>query len=119
MAIEYGSKPRARITDPETSHEAAASVENVTEVQQAILRLFSRLGPFTDQGLVHTYESMFNSGRVPRASESGIRTRRKELERMRLVEHNGALVRLPSGRKARLYELTREGWSMVNGMERG
>lgn len=110
----YGSnKPRARSTDPYTSHEAAESVDNVSDVQLAILRLFARLGPFSDHGLVHTYQSFTNSGRVPKASESGIRTRRKELQRMRLIEDNGGWVRLESGRKAILWEITREGLALV------
>lgn len=41
----------ARLSDPETSHEAAASVENVRESQQRVYRIILDLGGATDERL--------------------------------------------------------------------
>jgi hypothetical protein len=86
---------RARVTDPETSHEAAESVDRVTETQEYILRALRR--PRADVELVEAYRSF---KRAPRASESGIRSRRAELVDRGLVVDTGRRVRLDSGRYA-------------------
>jgi hypothetical protein len=88
--------PAARHTDPQTSHEAAASVNNVTETQQVILRVFREFGPMCDASLVARLRLL-----APLlASESGIRSRRAELTRLGLIEDSGELVKLSSGRRA-------------------
>lgn len=86
---------KARVTDPETSHVAAESVDNVTETQAYILRALRR--PRADVELVEAYR---NFKRAPRASESGIRSRRAELVDRGLVIDTGRRVRLDSGRYA-------------------
>lgn len=63
--------PYARITDPQTSHDAADSVENVSATQSAILLILEFAK--TDQDLVDTYYSMSGAGLCPNASPSGIR----------------------------------------------
>lgn len=89
----------ARKSDPITSHEAAESVDEfrATETQQAILKLLVR--PMTDQDLVFEYQRLFFAGKAPRASESGVRSRRAELFQRELVVPVGFEV-LESGRKA-------------------
>lgn len=87
--------PHARNTDPKTSHDAAASVTNLTATQQAILKCYNR--PRTDVSLVEAYRNLKN---VPRASESGIRSRRAELVGQGLVIDTGLREKLPSGRHA-------------------
>jgi hypothetical protein len=80
------AEPRARTTDPETSHAAAASVRNPTANQAAVLRVLKNSGPITDETLVRAYtHNSHNNMNLPQQSESGIRTRRKELVDARLV----------------------------------
>jgi hypothetical protein len=67
----------ARHTDPLTSHEAADSVSRVTDTQEAILKLLVR--PMTDEELLTAYAWANAAGDAPRASASGIRSRRHEL----------------------------------------
>lgn len=78
--------PKARKTDPKTSHEAAKSVVRVTETQLIILQLLRK--PMTDQELVAAYTKLMPYT-APPASESGIRSRRAELVDFGLVEAKG------------------------------
>lgn len=92
--------PKARRTDPQTSHDAAESVKRVTDTQSYILQALRR--PRTDIQLVEAYVRI---GKAPRASESGIRSRRAELVRKGLVIDSGVKQVLPSGRKAIVWAL--------------
>jgi hypothetical protein len=87
--------PFARITDPVTSHEAAESVDNVSETQKYILKALNH--PRTDPDLAEAYLNLKGS---PRASLSGIRSRRAELVAKGLVKDTGDRVKLESGRRA-------------------
>lgn len=78
---------KARKTDPATSHEAADSVVFVTETQDSVYRLLSKR--MTDFELVDVYRKQMRLGKVPFASESGIRSRRSELVALGLVEAKG------------------------------
>lgn len=91
--------PRARRTDPKTSHDAAESVYDVTATQDYVLRALRK--PRTDVELLEAYR---NFKRAPRASESGLRTRRSELVRQGLVRDSGRRVVLESGRAAIVWE---------------
>jgi hypothetical protein len=111
------SRARARRTDPTTSHEAAASVTDLTAKQAAVLDVLGAIGPATDEALVREYERRRRFaidlapswGRgyrpppediLPEQSASGIRTRRSELVdagRVRAVDHEG---RTASGRRS-------------------
>ena len=91
--------PRARRTDPKTSHDAADGVRDVTATQDYVLRALRR--PRTDVELVEAYR---NFKRAPRASESGLRTRRSELVRRGLVRDSGRRIVLESGRAAIVWE---------------
>ena len=90
--------PYARKTDPQTSHDAARSVGNITPTQKYILKVLER--PRTDMELVEAYR---NLKLAPRASESGIRSRRAELVNRGLVVDSGGRVKLPSGRWATIW----------------
>lgn len=99
-------EPRARTTDPETSHAAARSVTKLTAKQEAVVKVLRALGPATDQTLVLSYRDMSQGGQVPQQSESGVRTRRNELASMepaRVVRVG--TVKLPSGRRAILWKV--------------
>lgn len=69
--------PKARLTDPITSVEAADSVTNLTATKKAILDLLKF--PCTDEDLVNRYQKLARTYAVPMASPSGIRSRRHEL----------------------------------------
>lgn len=90
--------PRARLTDPQTSHEAAESVKNISATQQAILDLLK--APMTDEELVDRYYDLVDRGAAPNASPSGIRSRRAELAKRNLVVDSSMRARLASGRNA-------------------
>lgn len=95
--------PFARTTDPETSHEAAASVKNLTATQDAILALFTSTSvALTDESLVALYHRARSHG-APYASDSGIRSRRAELVRLGKLRDTGLKIKLASGRNAILW----------------
>lgn len=93
-------RPRARVTDPVTSHLAAASVTALRESQSAILAMFG--GPWTDEELIDRYYQAMSAGIVPAQSESGIRTRRKELVDAGFLVASG-MGRSRSGRSSTLW----------------
>lgn len=86
--------PFARLTDPETSHEAAQSVTNITPLKQEILQRL--MTPMTDADLIATIKS---SSRLL-VTESGVRSRRAELVQAGLVKDTGERVKLATGRSA-------------------
>lgn len=92
---------KARRTDPITSHDAADSVDNITQTQSYVLRCLRR--PRVDVELVSAYREYKTA---PRASESGIRSRRAELVDRGLVIDTGRRVRLESGRYAIVWGLS-------------
>jgi hypothetical protein len=92
-------RAHARTGDPITSHEAAASIESdkIRASQEAVWLVLKMDGPMHDQRLVQRYSDL---GGMPAQSESGIRTRRKELVTKGKVEDTGQRVVLDSGRKS-------------------
>lgn len=98
-------KAKARTTDPHTSHEAAASVKNLTQTQMAILNVLIKLRrPAADEEIIHHYQVQARLGIAPRASESGIRSRRAELVAYGKVVGKGE-GRTASNRKTVLWGL--------------
>lgn len=83
----------ARTTDPDTSHQAAASLTDVRESQRAVHRLLRVYGPTTDETLMR----LANMTGL-HISPSGLRTRRHELVALGLVHDTGVRVPLASGR---------------------
>ena len=78
---------RARRTDPDTSHAAAASVTKLTDKQQAVVEVMRKMGgECTDHALGNRYAAShsYNEG-LPEQSTSGLRTRRSELVSRGLV----------------------------------
>lgn len=85
----------ARHTDPETSHEAAESIrDQAWSLQRYVLWYLQKYGPMDDSELCDWLQQH---------SPSSVRTRRKELERMGLVEWTGEYGTTASGRRARLW----------------
>jgi len=89
----------ARKTDPKTSHDAADSVKDITKTQEYVLKALKR--PRNDTQLIEAYRSLKTA---PRASESGIRSRRSELVGAGLVVDSGKRVKMPSGRFSIVWE---------------
>ena len=85
--------PRARNTDPKTSHDAAATISKtkLRETQKAVLDVLGILGSATDEQLVDEYSRLSNIGHfyIPMQTASGIRTRRKELADRGLIKNVG------------------------------
>ena len=98
------TQARARRTDPETSHAAAASltVDGLRASQAAVLKFLQEGGPMTDAALVEDYPQ--HAEDMPRQSQSGLRSRRAELTAGGLVEDTGRRVRLESGRQAIVWQ---------------
>jgi hypothetical protein len=92
----------ARNTDIETSHEAAASVTNITPTREYILKALRK--PRTDSEMIEFYRGL---KKAPLASESGLRSRRAELVEMGLVRDSGKRVRLESGRYSVVWEVVK------------
>jgi hypothetical protein len=90
----------ARRGDPETSHEAAASVTGLRESQAEVLGVIRRRGPMTDEEVLKVLSDRGERPWTP----SGARTRRSELVTAGLVKDSGRRKRLPTGRRSILWE---------------
>jgi hypothetical protein len=89
------TRPRARGTDPQTSHKAAKRArEGLTQKQQAVLDLFEYMEllnrgthqtkvRMTDPQMIAKYNSFREQRGWPAQSDSGLRTRRHELTEMK------------------------------------
>ena len=87
----------ARRSDPDTSWEAARSVDHIRESQAEVLALFQHHGPMTDEMARSLYHG--------KQSLSGFRTRRSELvDQGRLVD-TGRRARGSTGRRMILWSV--------------
>lgn len=97
----------ARTSDPWTSHAAARSIteEQLRDSQRAVLDAFRQYGALHHEALIELYEyARVNDGKPwPRQSESGLRTRTKELRDAGFIEDTGETIRLPSGRQSKVW----------------
>ncbi len=94
------TKARARRTDPETSHEAAASVTDLNEKQSMVKKVMLWHGAMTDHEI---YKRLQEHGFL--MSRSGARTRRSELVEIGQAKYTGKKKKLPTGRRARIWAL--------------
>lgn len=94
-------EPKARRSDPETSHAAAASVTELNAKQKSVLSLFQSFVAMHDEALIKLYRS---TSAMPQ-SQSGLRTRRKELARRGMIVDSGARVPTQSGRQSIVWKL--------------
>lgn len=105
----FSPSAHARRTDPDTSHAAAASItpDKLTANQNAVMLVFWEYeSPMTDVDLVARYEKLRKPMGLPVQSESGLRTRRKELVTRGQLHDTGVRCKLPSGRMAILWDVT-------------
>lgn len=103
-AVVYSNTtPRARNTDPRTSHNAAASVatDTVTRTQALILEALQASGPLTDEQLCQRIADV----ECKPVSVSGIRTRRSELVTAGRVIDTGRRQPTLTGRSAIVWSL--------------
>lgn len=91
---------RARKTDPETSHEAARSVKDLRRSQWEVYRAFQRLGKMTDEELLSEYQYVS----AHKQSDSGLRTRRKELVDLGWLRDTGERKTTYAGRSTIVWE---------------
>lgn len=75
----------------------------VTPAQEAVYNVLKQFGQMPDHALV----PLAQHAAGVHLSSSGIRTRRRELERLGLVKDTGKTVRTGSGRKAVIFEAVR------------
>lgn len=96
----------ARATDPQTSHDAAASItsQSLRASQIDIWWVLTKYGALPDFALIEVYKAEVNAEMVTRQSDSGIRTRRKELTSLGLVRFTGRYAETPGGRSAQVWE---------------
>lgn len=90
--------PGARITDPETSHEAAKSLkaENLSETKRAIVKILTYKN-LTDDQIYQLFVQGADQGYWKPASISGVRSRRAELVKEGLLERKSQ-SKTPFGR---------------------
>lgn len=109
-----GGRPEAhaRRSDISTSHTAAQSLshQQLTDTQQAVGAVLNKYGPLTDAGLIDKYRELEGSKgtRLPAATDSSLRTRRKELVD-RLVVFDCGKTRSESGRPTTMWGTKRPG----------
>ena len=97
-------KARARLTDPQTSHDAANSVKDLTGVQERILKLFELPhAGYTDEELIRAYNSAY--GYHFPATESSIRSRRSELVHRQYLADSGQRRLTKAGRGTTVWSL--------------
>jgi hypothetical protein len=87
----------ARLTDPETSQEAADRAD--THGSQSAVLAALQAGPGTDRQIVRRVQATLGVW-----SPERLRTARSELVRRGLVEWTGQLATLPTGRHARIWQ---------------
>lgn len=98
--------PAARTGDPQTSHDAAASVTKLRPRQHSVLRVMKWFGnAATDEKIVSAYAA---NHVLPEQSASGIRTRRNELVELGVIRDSGKREKLRSGRYGVVWEVVPE-----------
>ena len=102
--VYTNTTPRARNSDPTTSHDAAATVtaDTVTSTQHRILEALRAGGPMTDE---HLCMALADVERQP-VSVSGVRTRRSELVAAGHVVDTGRRQPTRTGRTAIVWGLS-------------
>ena len=112
---ESGPTPRARNTDPVTSHEAAAKIAKtpaaLNDKRRAVLKCVAVIHTCegSDESIAWTYIEHMSERGWPKQSPSGLRTRRKELVDMGMMENTGRTTTTKGGGKTIVWGLTPKG----------
>lgn len=99
---------RARTDDPDTSHEAAESI-TPEKLRKSQLRVLTALSHFGERGAYDEQVFDYLERLGFKATRSGTRTRRGELQRAGLVECTGRKERKQTGRRSRVHRITERG----------
>lgn len=86
---------RARTSDPQPSHAAAASVKHITEAQDLIQHFLKSYGPMTDEQIYPLVKHV--------CSPSGARTRRAELVALGKIAAHSESGRTQAGRRCTIW----------------
>ena len=105
---------QARSTDPQTSHDAAEKVKHRSKVQSVIYNILWTGGAMTDPQIAEHYYGRVADGSAPNHSESGLRTRRKELVDAGVIKATGEKDKLDTGRYANLWALENSGANLAS-----
>jgi hypothetical protein len=97
-------RAKARVTDPETSHEAAESVEDISITQERVLSLFLEDGELTDLQLETRYLTKALTAGWKYQTPQSLRSRRAELVKKGRVEFADEWGVSPTGRRARIWK---------------
>lgn len=106
-------RPRARKTDPATSHAASArAARGLTTKQRAVLSMFHKYGRLHDEALIAFYREIRTEQlglgygeQVPDMSDSSIRTRRAELVTLGRLRDTGHQSTTARGGATTVWEL--------------
>lgn len=96
VAEGHGVHDLARSTDPDTSHDAAASTD-LRGSRAEVLRILTEFGPMSDDELLMRHELL---GTARRFTPQRLRTARKALESAGVVQPTGRKVATRYGRAA-------------------
>jgi hypothetical protein len=94
----------ARHTDPDTAHNAYATLQHLSDKQRLVMRLLGTYGPLTDDGLSER-AAQHGVNMIP----TSIGKRRRELEESGLVINSGDRAPTRRGVSAILWTLTAAG----------
>lgn len=89
----------------EPGNEKSVAPARVSQ-QHVLTAAESFLLDFTDVELIRTYEAIARTGQLPEQSQSGIRTRRKELVDMGKIRDSGKKIEV-NGRQHTRWEIVR------------
>lgn len=99
--------PKARISDPETSHEAAASLDptKLSELMIAIIQITREAGKITDGDLISKYYEYSQIFGWEVYEPQTIRSRRSDLVKAGKIEFSGEYGITRSGRRTRMWKI--------------
>lgn len=95
---------QTRSGDPETSYAAAKSVTGLNRKRRDVLEALTGTAGLTDEKLIMAYQAGVCCKLFPPQSDSGIRTRRKELVDLGMVIDSGQRAKTASGRDAIIWQ---------------
>ena len=99
------TKPHARRNDPQTSRDAAESVEHLTTRQRAVEGIFTIYVKLHDERLIELYREFRDGYKSLRQTDSGIRSRRAELVRAGVLADSGERANTKAGRKSVVWKI--------------
>lgn len=100
----------ARLTDPETSRQAARSIsrDKMRKTQRQIIEVLTRFGSACDEDIQIYFSQLSDVESWPLQSPSGLRSRRAELVKAGLIVDSGERSKTSSGRQTIVWELKNE-----------